>query len=587
MNKTLLFFIFGIFLIAGCDSDDDPTETGDGKGDVFVQVFFNGQPVEDATITTDPETLEFTTDDLGSVLLEDLEVNNYRVFADRAPLGRGVSPVMVDDNNLTEVRINLIPGQYVSPNLTLSTSEGQNTYDIEDPITFVGNLSDDSDPNTFTITITSDVDGELGQVQPGENGNYSLLVSELSEGQHLITASTVDEDGLEASRQITIFMVREPEAVIFDSIVVVNGQFKLYWQPSQEPEFSEYNILRSDNGADGFFRNINVNTDQATSSYLDPDIEYATNYFYKIRVVTNNGAAVESESLSARYLLEGINLETGIVRLKADRTRPYLYGLDRVNNNLLFINTSTNEVEKTIFVGSAPVDIAFSLDNSEAYIANFGSTQIAVVNLDTQEKIRDINVDVNIGTWDGNPYRLAVLAGDRLAFTSEDQWNNIKVVRTSNGVNLSSAGSIYQPGLLTNSTGTILFATESGSSGSSAIRYNLEGDNLVEVSESASLSNSFRDACLTADDKYLFFNGNKLLTSNLSTSLGSFNDKILACTDSGDIVVGERNIWDGETFAIISSLVVSPDLAVIPPGSRQAYLYVNETSQLIIVDLTE
>ena len=68
--------------------------------------------------------------------------------------------------------------------------------------------------------------------------------------------------------------------------------------------------------------------------------------------------------------------------MRTDPKRPYIYAVDKVNNNLLFVNTDTKQLEKNIFIGSVPVDLDLSLDAKELYVANFGSTQIAVVDLD-------------------------------------------------------------------------------------------------------------------------------------------------------------------------------------------------------------
>lgn len=681
MTRTLLFLFCAVLLCAGCETDEpDDQPQGSGLGDVFVRVISGGQAVAGAAVRTDPASVEMVTDELGTVLLEAVPEGNYRIFADLAPIGRGVSPAMVVEDELLEVTVVLQSGFYISPTLTLRTSTGSSQFDITETVTLVGMVADDGELADFVIDFTSDLDGDIGQVAAAPDGSFELILNSLSEGQHSITATTIDADEIETSRSISVLIVRQPDAVILDSLLVTGGSLQLFWQPTTNENFSHYEIYRSSDGPDGFFSFRTSIDDVDQAMYTDENISIGVTYYYRVRLVLNNGASVDSELISglyqpspvnidsvsiidggltifwepsdnanfsrytirrstsgedgffqqvasiddvttrsyvdqnvelgttyhykiilrllsggeidgeafrARYQLEGIDLMTGIVRMKADDERPYIYALDRANNNMLFINTSTETVEKTIFVGSSPTDLTISFDNTTAYIANYGSSQIAVVDLNTQEKTGDISVDTDVGTWDGNPYRLTMLSNNRIAFTSEDQWNSIKVINAGNGVNLFTAGSIYQPGLITNSTGTLLFATESGSSGSQAIRYTVQDNGLLETSASFSSSNGNRDACITRDNNFLFYNGSKLLVNNMSTELGSINDEILACTDSGDVVVGERNIWDGETFAIISNLQFEPDLAVIPAGSRTAYLYSDATSQLIVVELPE
>lgn len=591
-NLYLPLLLLLTLFAAGCQTDDDDDGgggvTGDGLGDVFVRVEFNGQSVEGASIVTDPVSIEGVTDETGSVLLKDIPVGSYRFMADRAPLGRGVTGVMVEDNLLKNIDIRLEAGDYITPRLRLYTLNGAFNYDLSEPVELEGSVMDDDEPASFTITLESDLSGVVATTRPGANGVFRFSET-LPEGIHQLKVSTEDSDGIEVQTSLPnrISITRQPDAVEFDSVAIVDGQLTLYWQASQEPGFENYEILRQSNNSN-FFSTLATINQITTESYVDATAEYGVPYTYKIRVNTNAGGSRDSEFRTGRYILPGIDLQTGIVMLRADHERPYLYGLDRINNNMLFINTDTRSVEKTIFVGSAPADLAFSLDNDLAYIANYGSSQIAVIDLETQEKTRDLIVDVNAASWEGNPYRLTVLNNNRIAWTSEDQWCSISIVNASNGAHLGSGASIYQPGLLSSEDGQILFATESGSTGSQAIRFSFDDNELSEISSSNSSTNfGSRDACLSGDGRYLFYKGAKLLTNNLNTNLGSVNDHILASTDEGDVVVGRRNVWDAETFAIQSVLPFEADLAVIPRGGRTAYIYLDEASQLIVVDLPE
>ncbi|WP_116105956.1 hypothetical protein [Lewinella sp. IMCC34191] len=591
MKGIYPLLLLTLLAFTGCPADD---ETGDGddpttdeKGDLFVRVTYYGEPVAGAIITTDPPTYTDSTDFTGTVLLQDLDVDSYRILAEKAPMGKGVAAVRVVDDQLVEADIRLMPGSYNSPSLSLYTDSYY--IDTDSRVTIRGTVADNSPATAFTIAISSSLDGLLGEVKPyNSGGEFTLEVERLSPGLHRITATTTDEEGLTGSAETSIEVIKLPDPVVLDSVSLSSEGLRIDWQAATEPEFERYTVMRSEYGQDGYFYEIASIRDASTTTYLDTDVTYGTTYHYKIGVEVGNGYNSESNTVAGRYLLPGPTLDMGLTRLVADPQRPYLYGLDRVNNNMAFISLETREVEKTIFVGSSPSDIAFSLDNQQVFIANYGSSQIAVVDLETREKVRDIIVDTQAGSWDGNPYRLAVMAGNRLAYTSEDQWNSVKLVNAENGVHLDDVGSVYQPGLLTNEDGTILYVLESGSSGSTVIRYNLDGNTLVQVDQSNGSSGyGDRDGMMTADGKYIFYNGLKLLANNLGTLVGTFNDEILAATDDGSVVVGRSKVWDGETFAILAELPLRPDLAVIPPGSRKAYLYIDATSQLITYDLAE
>ncbi len=81
--------------------------------------------------------------------------------------------------------------------------------------------------------------------------------------------------------------------------------------------------------------------------------------------------------------LKTFNLKAG--KLLLDPTRPRLYATLPADNSIAVIDTGTNTVTTTFFIGSNPVDLAISQDGTRLYVANKGSTSaaIGVVNLET------------------------------------------------------------------------------------------------------------------------------------------------------------------------------------------------------------
>src|SRR6266446_7725927 len=65
-------------------------------------------------------------------------------------------------------------------------------------------------------------------------------------------------------------------------------------------------------------------------------------------------------------------------------TEPLIYATIPSQNSVAIINTKTLVVEDTVFVGSGPINLAFSPDGSKAYIANSTSNFVAV--FDTQSR---------------------------------------------------------------------------------------------------------------------------------------------------------------------------------------------------------
>lgn len=297
---------------------------------------------------------------------------------------------------------------------------------------------------------------------------------------------------------------------------------------------------------------------------------------------TSGKGGAGGSPISADY----IDVATQVEAMLVDPKRPYLYAVDKVNNSLLFVNLEKRVLEKTLFVGSSPVDLDIDAANDELFIANFGSTQIAVVNLSTQDIARQLPVDTTKGTWDGNPYRLAVTAADTLAFTSEDQWNNIKLINATNGGAIDVQGSIYEPDLVASPDGSKLFVAESGSTGSALHRFDVTVTGLKEVDTSGEAGGyGSRFVSISKDGKYVFYGRQKFLASNLKSVLGEFTESVYATNTDGSIAIGNTNVLNGERFNIIAPLVVSTTVMAISADDRNVYLYDTNSSRIYIQPL--
>src|SRR6185437_15759841 len=351
----------------------------------------------------------------------------------------------------------------------------------------------------------------------------------------------------------------------------------LSWAATPANAFATYRIHRNSTV-------INILQDGTAVKYSDQTITLGTSYSYQIGGVTAGGAEVLSNT---QTIVAGVYIDVGsqIERMMADPTRPYLYGVDKVNNSLHFINLTTNTVEKTIYVGSSPTDLDINLEGTTLYVANFGSTQIATVDIASQTA-SSIFVDTTVGTWEGNPYRLACTTGDTLVYTSEDQWNDLKLVNALTGASLGSTGSIYEPDLVASPDGTSVYVGESGISTAYLYRYDIVNSALTSVDQSAGI-NSFTSATvlMTKDGQYIFYAGQKFLAKNLKSVLGTFSETIAAINSDGSLAIGAAHIFDGTTFAATRATPVSTSTMVVSPDDKTLYLYDTTTSRIYIYGL--
>lgn len=580
MKKYILLLLLIPFLSITCKEEDEPIYDSE-FGSIYVTVKQSNDLIPEAIVLTNPETNFFQTDFSGSVIVKDIEPQTYQILAYHPDFGTGTGAAIVKSGEVTALEIDLIPGVFENPIVNFVSPENGSELDVDTPIEFSVIVSDNDDsPPSINLEWSSNLDGLLSTQSAGSNGVASITVDNLSEGDHIIQVKAKDSDGFIGGAIVNINISDIPNSVFLNPLQGLSTGIQLNWTTSDESSFSNYKIYRSLNNTSNFDQ-IETIDNVNTTSYFDNDVSIGENYYYQVGVNLSNGEERLSNTQFIPY--EGVSIYVGtqVERMVVDPERPFLYALDRVNNSLLFIDTDQGILAKTIFVGSSPTDLDLSIDGEKLYIANFGSTQINVIDLTTQEIDFSFFVDPDVGTWDGNPYRIAALSGNRLAFTSEDQWNSVKIVDATTGNNLAVGSSIYRPELYTNIDGTVLYAAESGSSGSQVLRYNVTSNSLSEVDESGSGS-AQRGSFITANGEFIFFRKQKILASNLQSSLGTFPDNIYAANKNGTIALGEEQYYSGSNYSILGNLPVASKIIAADPNDDIFYIY-NTTSSSIIV----
>ena len=372
--------------------------------------------------------------------------------------------------------------------------------------------------------------------------------------------------------------------VVLAALTKDSNGVNLSWTSTPGNAFATYRVYRGSSAS--ALAVINILQDGTAVQYRDESGLLGVAYTYRVGGVTAGGQEVLSNT---QTITTGVYINVGsqIERMIADPTRPYLYGVDRVNNSLHFINLTTATVEKTIFVGSTPVDLDINLQGTTLYVANFGSTEIATVDLDSRTRTGSILVDTTIGTWDGNPYRLACTAGDTLVFTSMDQWNDLKLVNALTGASLGgNSTSIYQPDLVASPDGVSVYAGESGISTEVLYRYDIVNGKLMAVDQAAGI-NAFTAATvlMTRNGMYVFYAGRKFLAKNLKSVLGTFTEAIVAVNSDGSMAISASHIFDGTTFSAKRMTPLSTSTMVVSPDDKTLYLYDGTTSRIYIYGL--
>ena len=126
-------------------------------------------------------------------------------------------------------------------------------------------------------------------------------------------------------------------------------------------------------------------------------------------------------------LLKTFDVKAG--KLLLDPVRPRLYATLPQDNSLAVIDTDTNTVLTTFFIGSTPFDLTISLDGTRLYVANRGSTSAAVgvVDLTTLNVLPSLPAPFN-------PVSIAAGLGGRLYLLNSAQgFNAIAQIDSATG----------------------------------------------------------------------------------------------------------------------------------------------------------
>jgi len=541
--------------LMACGSSNSPI------GQLYVRVVDKSMvPVADAAVTTEPATQSLTTDALGSVFFAKVPVAGYAVTAmhPTAGSGRGTAQVLVNMVSEVVIVLNGVPGN-------LGGAGGG------------GGRGQGGASAGGRIGSTGGAGGSVGAA-----GGGGRIAGAAGAGGTIGFGGTVGQGGMPASGggaggawSATITLA----ALTKDS----NG-VDLTWTPAPATAFATYRIYRGT--ATTTLAVINILQDGTSTHYRDESPMLGVAYTYRVGGVTAAGQEIQSNT---QMITTGISIDVAsqVERMMVDPTRPYLYALDKVNNSLHFVNLTTNTVEKTIFVGSTPVDLDINVQGKTLYVANFGSTQIATIDLDSRAMTGAIVVDPNVGTWQGNPYRLACTAGDTLAYTSMDQWNDLKLVNALTGASLGAANqSIYEPDLVASPDGTSVYVGESGISTETLYRFDIVSSKLTLMDQAAGI-NEFTGASvlMTKDAKYIFYAGRKFLAKNLKSVLGTFSEGIVAINSDGSLAIGATHMFDGATFAATRMTPLSTSTMAVSPDDKTLYLYDSMSSHIYLYQL--
>ncbi|NOX97398.1 MAG: PEP-CTERM sorting domain-containing protein [Nitrospirae bacterium] len=284
-------------------------------------------------------------------------------------------------------------------------------------------------------------------------------------------------------------------------------------------------------------------------------------YFWCLAVIAWMGTSIANAS--TWYSAGSVYLGANATQVMADPNRPYVYAIDRINNKILFINTTTKTVTKRLYVGKDPTDFDIDASGNYLYVGHKGSGsgapgsfKIGTVNLNTQTKTGDFTIPVEyhnssllraVNVTAGRQGRLYYNAG-------YDLWNGGSghAVNTDTWTDLGSFAGVKSP-MVISSDKSRLYGQYiySGNLGEMGV-WDVSTDSINRVDQLRfspyPYGWDYDNYSLSGNDQYLAY-GNVLFDAgNLLNQYGVFPENIYQLSFDGSIAFGNTSIWDTTTF---------------------------------------
>ena len=253
---------------------------------------------------------------------------------------------------------------------------------------------------------------------------------------------------------------------------------------------------------------------------------------------------------------------------------------------LLEIDSQTQVIARVISAGSSVSDLAVHRGDNRVYIPNWKTGALLAVNLGTfgLDRTYAFKPFGSIGYGGGDIYRVAAGGAGRLVIEEQDQWINIYIFDTGNGVTLGNAyeregGGLYTP------EGRYYYHGDNNSSGAELHRFDTVADKFAELAHNRGSISSYygsRVICASEDGHRIFWAGS-VFKEDL-TEEWALGDIIYATSADGRYAFGESKIYDVPARKVVFGMPTTTKVSAF--NSTTGKLVLQQGSQLGFYTLT-
>jgi hypothetical protein len=248
---------------------------------------------------------------------------------------------------------------------------------------------------------------------------------------------------------------------------------------------------------------------------------------------------------------EKIPLGENVVWMRPDPGRPWLYAIDQVNSEVLFIDLRTASVSRSIYVGDSPSDLDIDVTDNLLYVANqgpgtglYGSWRIGVVALTNQTLVNSFITLVSaVHVSAGRPGRLYYNNG-----------NEVHSVNTATGTDLGAFTYIKTRMVISSDKahlfGQYVYEGNLGAMGDFDVT--TDTINLLDTAYYSPYPYgwSYDNYSLSGDNHYLGYGQIMFTATNFADQIGQFPEQIYALNRDGSVAFGQNDIWDTTSFPV-------------------------------------
>ncbi|MDB6109333.1 MAG: hypothetical protein JWR69_1083, partial [Pedosphaera sp.] len=238
------------------------------------------------------------------------------------------------------------------------------------------------------------------------------------------------------------------------------------------------------------------------------------------------------------------------------------------NGQLLFINTTTGNIDKTVPIGINPVDLTIHYGEQRLYIASWTENATYIVDLNSQTLLPPLHLGTDV-------YKINAGKTGQIITEGQNQWIYVSLINTADGSSLTTALFREGDGGF-DPTGRYYYHGDNNISGAGITKYDMSSNTFSSVTSAGGHSYyGSRNVVMSADGTRIFWTG-AAYDANL-IDLGALGTEIYCCSSNGSVAFGASQAIDTTTRLGIYNLPVSSTISIVD-GQNENFWYFNSAN---------